>query len=346
VHAVENLGLVGFTGAGANRLFSALTGLAVPSEYEAAVGVATLPDERLDRLAEMSQSKKVVPTGFELVHLALPPGAKPGEGLGTKFLGALRTCDAILFVLRAFEEGGVEPDPAGDLAALELELVVADLGSVEQRLERQRRAAKGDKTLGPEIEALERAQTVLSAGDPVYRSGLNAAERALLAPVFLLTDKPVLVVCNTGEQSGAEAEATARAVGPDALAVPVDIEAEIALMDPEERADMREMYGITESALDQVAHAAYHLLGRRTFFTTGDKESRAWTFRAGAKAPECAGVIHSDLQRGFIRAEVIHWDELLDVGAWNKARDAGKLRVEGKDYEVADGDVLEIRFNV
>ncbi len=339
---MENLGLVGFTGAGANRLFAALTGLDAPSEYEAAVGVASVPDERLERLAAMSHSKKVVPAGFELVHLALQAGAKPGEGLGAKVLGSLRNCDAILIVLRAFADGGVAADPDGDLTAIELELVMADLASVEQRRDRQRRAAKsGDKEILAEVETLERAHTVLEEGTPITRSALSAEDKERLAPVFLLTAKPLLLVANTGEQTGTDVplpEGTA--------AVPVDIEAEIAACAPEDRPEMRETYGLGESALDTVAHAAYHLLGRRTFLTTGDKESRAWTFRAGAKAPECAGVIHSDLQRGFIRAEVIRWDELLEIGSWDKARAQSKLRVEGKDYEVRDGDVLEIRFNV
>jgi len=339
---VENLGLVGFTGAGANRLFAALTGLPAPSEYEAAVGIATVPDERLDRLAVMSQSKKVVPAGFELVHLALPAGTKPGEGLGAKLLGALRNCDAILIVLRASDDGGLPADPEGDLAAIELELVMADLTSVEQRLERQRRAAKsGDQEIAAEVQALERAHALLEDGTPLHRAGLPAGDLAKLAPAFLLTVKPLMVVVNTGEQTQPSVR-----VPPGSVAVPVEIEAEIAACAPDDRAEMREMYGLGESALDTVAQAAYGLLGRRTFLTTGDKESRAWTFRSGAKAPECAGVIHSDLQRGFIRAEVIRWDELLEIGSWTKARELGKLRVEGKDYEVADGDVLEIRFNV
>jgi GTP-binding protein YchF len=343
VHAVENLGVVGFTGAGANRLFSALTGLPAPSEYEAAVGVATVPDERLDRLAEMSESQKVVPASFELVHLALTPGAKPGEGLGARLLGSLRNCDAILIVLRAFEDGGVAPDPEGDLTALELEFVMTDVTTVETRLDKQRRAAKGDKSLLPEIAALEKAHQVLSDGEPISRSDLTEEERALLAPCFLLTVKPYLVVANTGD----DVEVAAGVTLPEgALTVPVDLEAEIAAIDEADRDEMRESYGITEPALDKVAHAAYHLLGRSTFLTTGDKESRAWTFRTGATAPECAGVIHSDLQRGFIRAEVINWQELLEIGSWSKAREAGRLRVEGKDYVVLDGDVLEIRFNV
>ena len=340
---MENLGVVGFTGAGANRLFSALTGLPAPSEYEAAVGIAAVPDERLERLAVMSESKKVVPATFELAHLALPPGMRPGEGLGAKFLGTLRNCDAILVVLRSFDDGGGVPaEPAGDLVAIELELVMADLTSVEQRVDRQRRAAKGgDKDIVAEVQALERAHAILEAGTPLHRSDLAADDIVRLAPVFLLTVKPLLMVANTGESSDGSVP-----LPPGAVAVPVDIEAEIAACAPEDRAAMRETYGLGASALDTVAHAAYHVLGRRTFLTTGDKESRAWTFRAGAKAPECAGVIHSDLQRGFIRAEVIRWDELLDIGSWAKARELGKLRVEGKDYEVADGDVLEIRFNV
>jgi len=339
---MENLGLVGFTGAGANRLFAALTGLDAPSEYEEAVGVAAVPDERLQRLAVMSASKKVVPAGFELSNLALPPGAKPGEGLGAKFLGTLRNCDAILIVLRAHSGGGVAPEPAEDLAALELELVLADLASVEQRLTRQRRAAKsGDKEIAAEVAALERAHSALEDGVPIHGAGFDADDSARLAPVFLLTTKPLLIVANTGEQIEPEV-----AVPDGTIPVPIDIEAELAALDPEEQAEMRASYGLGESALDTVAHAAYHLLGRRTFLTTGEAESRAWTFRAGAKAPECAGVIHSDLQRGFIRAEVIRWDELLEIGSWEKARAEKRLRVEGKDYEVQDGDVLEIRFNV
>jgi ribosome-binding ATPase YchF (GTP1/OBG family) len=172
---------------------------------------------------------------------------------------------------------------------------------------------------------------------------LTTEEIARLAPVFLLTTKPLLIVANTGEE---QATAAPLPVGDEVLAVPIDIEAEIAACAPDDRAEMRESYGLGESALDAVAQAAYHLLGRLTFFTTGEDESRAWTFRAGAKAPECAGVIHSDLQRGFIRAEVIDWRELLEIGSWAKARELRKLRIEGKDYEVRDGDVLEIRFNV
>jgi hypothetical protein len=295
----------------------------------------------------MSRSKKVVHAGFELVHIALPPGAKPGEGLGTRFLGALRNCDAILFVLRAFEHPSVGPaDPTGDLAGLELELVIADLATVEGRADRQRRAAKGDKSLLPEIAALERAHAVLEAGTPIYRSELTADERELLAPCFLLTSKPHLVVVNVGEDQVADADAVAAPFGAEALAACVEIEAEIAACEPDERFEMLETFGIVESVVPRLARRAYELLNRRTFLTTGPDETRAWTFRAGARAPECAGVIHSDLQRGFIRAEAIDWQELLDIGSWAKAKELNKIRLEGKEYEVRDGDVLEIRFNV
>jgi hypothetical protein len=241
-----------------------------------------------------------------------------------------------------------DTDPKADLDTLELELVLADLASVEGRLSRQQRAAKGDKSLAGEIAALERAAAVLGDGVPIYRAGLSADERELLAPAFLLTVKPVLVVVNIGEDQLEQVDEIVAPVsdGVEALGVCLQLEAEAAQLDPEARAELLEGLGLGEGVVPRVARAAYHLLGRRTFLTTGDTESRAWTFRAGAKAPECAGVIHSDLQRGFIRAEAIFWRDLLDIGSWAKAKEQGKLRVEGKDYEVVDGDVLEIRFNV
>jgi len=339
---MEHLGLVGLPDSGHGALFSALTRLDEPGGFEPVKGVAPLPDERVDLLGEMSKSQKLVHATFEIDYIpGVAPGGKAGEGLGSKLLGSLRDCDAILFVLRSGDA-----DPSDDLATLEYELVLADLVSVEQRLDKQRRAMKGDKSLAPEVAALERAQAELADGSPVYRSGLTPAERELLMPVFLLTNKPVLSVVNLDEERLGEADAVAAPFGEGALAVCVDVEAQIAGLDPGERAEWLETYGITESVLPRLARSAYHLLGRRTFLTTGEKESRAWSFRAGAKAPECAGVIHSDLERGFIRAEVIDWRELLEIGSWPKAKELGKLRVEGKGYEVADGDVLEIRFNV
>ncbi|MDQ3944563.1 MAG: redox-regulated ATPase YchF [Actinomycetota bacterium] len=351
---MERLGLVGLPNAGKSSLFNALTGADVTvashpfSTTESSVGIAQVPDERLERLAEMSASRKVVPAGVEFVDIAaLVKGANTGEGLGNRFLGSLREVDALVYVLRAFENPSIPggTDPAEDLATLEFELVLADLASVQGRIHRQEKAVKGDKSLLPEIEALRRAAAVLDEGTPIYRSALSADDRELLRPSFLLTNKPVLVVVNVGEDQLDDADKLAVPFG-DALAVCVQLEAEAARLDPDERSELLEGLGLGDGVVPRVARAAYHLLGRRTFLTTGDKESRAWTFRAGARAPECAGVIHSDLQRGFIRAEVIRWDELLGIGSWARAKETGRLRVEGKDYEVQDGDVLEIRFNV
>jgi GTP-binding protein YchF len=337
---MEHLGLVGLADSGHARLFAALTGLDASTSADRMLGVVQLPDDRLDRLAAMSESKKVVPATFEIMFI---PGlsTEPGKGLGSRLLGSLRDCDAVLFVVQG-------DDPAGDLATLEYELVLADLASCEQRLAKQQRAAKGDKTLGPEIAALERAIAVLGDGTPVYRSDLTEDERTLLAPVFLLTNKPVLPVVNIRDDQLDEADAIAKGLSDDALAVCLELEGDpdVVAAEGAERAELLADLGIPESVVPRLARAAYQLLGLRTFLTTGDKESRAWTFRAGAKAPECAGVIHSDLERGFIRAEVVHWDELLEAGSWAAAKEQNKLRVEGKEYVVQDGDVVEIRFNV
>jgi GTP-binding protein YchF len=355
------LGIVGLPNAGKSSIFNALTGghaVVAPHPFsttETLTGVAHVPDQRVDALAEMSRSKKVVHATVELVDIAgLVAGAHAGEGLGNRFLGGIREVDAILVVLRAFVDDQVvgDTDPLDALHTLELELVLADVTSIEGQLDKRRKAAKADKSLLAEADALAAALDVLNAGTPVYRSGLDAETRALLRPFFLLTNKPVLAVVNLGEDELAESDDLVKPVAAElgdaaeVLGVSVQLEAEAARLDASERAELLEGLGLGEGALPRVARAAYHLLGRRTFLTTGDKESRAWTFRAGARAPECAGVIHSDLQRGFIRAEVIRWDELLALGSWHGAKEAGKLRVEGKDYEVQDGDVLEIRFNV
>lgn len=358
---MERLGLVGLPNAGKTSLFNALTGASAPvaphpfTTTETTLGSAPLPDPRLDALAKMSASRKVVRAAVELVDIAgLVPGSSTGEGLGNRFLAGIREVDAICLVLRSFEDPEVpgDTDPVEALGTLELELVLADIGTVEAQLDKRRRAAKSDKSLAAEVSAIEAAFEVLSAGTPLYRADLDDSQRVLRKGLFLLTDKPVLAVVNLGEDQLPKADAF---VGPvvdtlggqgEALGACVQLEAEAAQLTPAERAELLEGLGLGEGALARVARAAYHLLGRRTFLTTGDAESRAWSFRAGATAPQCAGVIHSDLQRGFIRAEVIHWDELIELGSWQAAKAVGRLRVEGKDYHVEDGDVLEIRFNV
>jgi GTP-binding protein YchF len=366
---VERIGFVGLPNAGKSSLFNALGGQALAAAYPFAtvdpnVGIVAVPDTRLDQLAALTNSAKIVHAVVEFVDIAgLVAGAHQGEGLGNRFLAHIREVDAITFVLRAFHDDDVmgPDDPLEHLATVETELALADLQSVEGKVERQRKAMKlnKDPALALEVEALDAALASLSEGTPIYRSTLSAEHRAALRPWFLLTNKPVLVVLNIGEDQLADADAIAAPVreafggvgvgGSDmaeVLPMCVQLEAEAAQLAPEERQELLDAYDLGEGAVARLIRSAYRILGRRTFFTTGPDESRAWTFRAGAKAPECAGVIHTDFQRGFIKAECVHWDELLELGSWSKARDVGKLRIEGKDYEVVDGDVLEFRFNV
>lgn len=358
---MERVGLVGLPNSGKTSLFNALTGAQSPvathpfTTTESALSVAPIPDARLDALAAMSASKKVVRAGVEVLDIAgLVAGSSTGEGLGNRFLAGIREVDALCLVLRAFEDPAVpgEADPVAALGVLELELVLADLASVESQLDKRRKAARSDKSLSAELAAIEEARQALEAGTPLYRSSSDPAHRELRRGLFLLTDKPVVAVVNVGEQQldaadGLVAPVAAELDGHgDTMAVCVQLEAEAARLAPADRSELLAGLGLGEGALARLSAAAYHVLGRRIFFTTGDKESRAWSFRHGATAPECAGVIHSDLQRGFIRAEVIHWDELLAAGSWAGAKASGKIRVEGKEYHVADGDVLEIRFNV
>ena len=358
---MERFGFVGLPNSGKSSLYNALAGggaLAAPYAFATVdpnVGVAKVPDKRLDLLSAMSNTRKIVPASVQFVDIGgLVEGASTGEGLGNKFLAHIREVDTVVYLLRAFEDGDVPgpSDPLECLRILEIELALADLETVESRIEKRRKAAKQDKSLAEVVAALDAALAVLSEGTPIYRSDLTAEHRAALKEEFLLTNKPVLALVNVGEDdldripeiiAPVEAELGNRA---EVIGMCVQLEAEAAQFTGEERLEMLEALGLGEGGLERFIHAAYLLMGLRTYFTTGEKETRAWTFRAGWKAPQCAGVIHTDFERGFIRAEAIQWDELLEIGSWSKARDVGKLRVEGKDYEVADGDVLEFRFNV
>ncbi len=243
-------------------------------------------------------------------------------------------------------------DPIEHLEVLETELTLADLESVEDKVKKRQKAAEQDPSLKAEVAALEAAVESLAEGTPLYRSSLDTEDRELLRPWSLLTNKPVLALVNVGEDQLDDVDAVIAPVESslgdtaDVFGVSVQLEAEAAQLDPEERAEMLEGLGLGQGALPRFIKAAYHRLGLRTFLTTGEKESRAWTFRAGSTAPQAAGRIHTDFERGFIKAEVIQWDVLLEAGSWHAARDAGTLRVEGKDYVVVDGDVIEFRFNV
>ncbi len=358
---MEKFGFVGLPNAGKSSLYNALTGggaLAAPYAFATTdpnVGVAKVFDERLDKLAEMSQSKNVVPASVQFNDIGgLVAGASKGEGLGNKFLSGIRESDAIVFVLRAFADPDVPgpTNPIEHLETVEIELTLADLDTIERQIDKKRKAARADRSLADDVAAAEAALVHLEAGTPLYRADLSEDLKLALKPWFLLTNKPVLAIVNIDEEQIERVDEVTAPVQAslgelaDVFGVCVQLEAEAAQLDPEDRHEMLDALGLGEGALPRFISAAYHALGLRTFLTTGEKESRAWTFREGSSAPECAGRIHTDLQRGFIRADVIRWDELLEAGSMAKARDVGTLRTEGKDYIVQDGDVLEIRFNV
>lgn len=355
---MERFGFVGLPNAGKSSLFNALTGgeaYAAPFAFATTdpnTGVARVPDRRLDGLAEMSRSARVVPAAVSFTDIGgLVEGASRGEGLGNAFLAHIREVDAIVFVLRAFPGVDVtgSADPVENLEVLEIELALADLASAERQLEKLARRVKGDPAVKPQMARLEKAAATLAEGTPLYRSELTDAEAAGLRPFFLLTAKPVLAVVNVGEdQDGDEAAAPVRSIltGAEVIPLCVQLEAEAAQLDEGSRVEMLEALGLGAGALDRFLAAARRLLGLETFLTTGEAESRAWTFRSGATAPECAGLVHSDFQRGFIRADAIACEELLAAGSWAAARDRGRVRSEGKDYIVAEGDVLEFKFSV
>ncbi len=358
-------GIVGLPNVGKSTLFNALTAARVEAAnypfatIEPNVGMVAVPDQRLELLNEVIETKQLIPATVEIVDIAgLVRGASEGEGLGNQFLGQIRSVDAVLEVVRCFEhpdvthvEGSI--DPERDMDTIATELILADLQVAERRLERLERSAKsGEKALIAERDTAAKLVAELGRGRPARAVRWTAQELTNLSGMQMLTARPVLYVCNVDE-SGLRGNrftdlvaARARAEGTEMVTICAAAEAEIAQLDPPDRADFLAELGMSEPGLETLARATYRLLGLRTFFTAGPKEIRAWTIRAGATAREAAGVIHSDFEQGFIRAEVYGIDDLLELGSEAALRSAGKLRVEGKDYVVADGDVVHFRFNV
>ena len=360
-------GIVGLPNVGKSTLFNAITkGGAEMANYPFAtidpnVGMVEVPDKRLDRIQELIPAKKIVPTTFEFTDIAgIVKGASKGEGLGNKFLENIRQTDAIVHVVRAFDDNDItsvsgKVDPIEDIDTINLELVMADLDAVNKRLAKVQRAAKGrDKDALAELAVLNKIKPVLEDGKSVRSIDFSDDEMKIVKGLFLLTSKPVLYVANIAEDDMADPDgnkymdAIKEHVKGDGevIGVAAAAEEQIAEMDDADKADFLEMEGVKEPGLNRLIRAAYKLLGLETFFTAGGPETRAWTYRKGTKAPQAAGIIHSDFERGFIRAEVMSFEDLDQLGSEAAVKEAGKLRLEGKDYVMQDGDIVEFRFNV
>jgi GTP-binding protein YchF len=355
-----SIGIVGLPNVGKSTLFNALTKAgALAANYPFAtidpnIGVVGVPDPRLDRLAVMFHSARIVPATVSFVDIAgLVRGASEGQGLGNRFLAHIRESDAICQVVRVFTdpdvahvEGRIEP--GDDIATVNTELVLADLQTVEGRLDRLTREARTRPQARPALSAVESARAALDEGRPV--SAVPDLDRAALRDLNLLTDKPFVYVFNVDDDAladqGMRAKLSDLVAPAPAVVLCAQIEAELAELEPAEAAELLAELGQSESGLDQLVAAGFRALGLQTFLTAGEKEARAWTIRAGATAPEAAGAIHTDFQRGFIKAEITSYDDLLAAGSLAAARAAGRVRMEGKDYVMQDGDVVEFRFNV